>query len=284
MALAAVLPFPVQPEPPASAPAPQRSRGRGRLTVRGESGVTRLVELFQEGSAKLRLPRTRTGAVEAVMINSGGGMTGGDRFSWTVDVGDGATAVLTTQACEKVYRADEGRAEVAARLTVGAGARLDWLPQETILFDRSALSRTIEADVAGDGRLLLAESVVLGRRAMGETLSRVAFHDRWRVRRDGRLLFADDLRLDGDIPARAASPPLLGGAGAFATLLLVAPDAAGPLDAIRAAVGSLGGASAFDGKLVVRIAAPDGLTLRRALLPAIAALSGGRPAPSVWTL
>jgi len=284
MALAAVLPFPVQPEPPAPAPAPQRSRGRGRLAVRSDGIETRLVEMFQEGSAKLRLPRTRTGAVEAVMINSGGGMTGGDRFSWTVEVGDGATAVLTTQACEKVYRADEGLAEVAAQLTVGAGARLDWLPQETILFDRSALSRTIEADVAGDGRLLIVESVVLGRRAMGETLSRAAFRDRWRVRRDGRLIFADALTLDGDIPARTASAPLLGGAGAFATLLLVASDVAGSLEAVRAAIGDLGGASAFDGKLVARIAAPDGLTLRRALLPAIAALSGGRPAPSVWTL
>jgi urease accessory protein len=284
MALAAVLPFPVQPEPPAPAPAPQRSRGRGRLAVRSDGIETRLVEMFQEGSAKLRLPRMRTGAVEAVMINSGGGMTGGDRFSWTVEVGDGATAVLTTQACEKVYRADEDLAEVAAQLTVGAGARLDWLPQETILFDHSALSRTIEADVAGDGRLLIVESVVLGRRAMGETLSRAAFRDQWRVRRDGRLVFADALKLDGDIPARAASSPLLGGAGAFATLLLVASDVAGSLEAVRAAIGDLGGASAFDGKLVARIAAPDGLTLRRALLPAIAALSGGRPAPSVWTL
>lgn len=282
MALAVVVPFPVQPDPPV--PAPQRARGIGRLTVRHAHGATRLVELFQEGSAKLRLPRVRTDAVEAVMINSGGGMTGGDRFSWTIDIGDRAAAVLTTQACEKVYRAEAGEARVAARLTVGDSARLDWLPQETILFDRSALARTIEADVAAGGRLLLAESVVLGRRAMGETLTRAAFHDRWRIRRDGRLVFADDLKLAGDIPALAASPPLLDGAGAFATLLLVAPDAAAALDAVRAAIGDLGGASAFDGKLVVRIAAPDGLTLRRALLPAIAVLSGGRPAPSVWTL
>lgn len=282
MALAAVVPFPAQPDPPAIAP--QRALGVGRLTVRHEDGATRLVELFQEGSAKLRLPRARADAVEAVMINSGGGMTGGDRFSWTVDVGDGAAAMLTTQACEKVYRAQAGEARVAARLTVGAGARLDWLPQETILFDRSALARTIEADVAADGRLLLAESVVLGRRAMGETLTRAAFHDRWRIRREGRLTFADDLKLGGDIPLLAASPPLLGGAGAFATLLLIAPDANASLNAVRAAIGDLGGASAFDGKLVARIAAADGLTLRRALLPAIAVLSGGRPAPSVWTL
>lgn len=284
MALAAVLPFPVKPEPPAPAPAPQRAHGRGRLTVRGDAGATRLVELFQEGSAKLRLPRSRTASLEAVMINSGGGMTGGDRFRWDVDVGDGATAILTTQACEKIYRAEAGQARVAARLTVGAGARLDWLPQETILFDRSALHRTIDADVAADGRLLLAESVVLGRRAMGETVIRTDFHDRWRIRRDGRLLFADDLRLAGDILALTRSGPLLAGAGAFATLLLVAPDAQAPLDAVRAAIGPLGGASAFDGRLVCRIAAPDGLALRRALLPALAALSGGRPAPSVWTL
>lgn len=282
MALAAVLPFPAQPK---SAPAaPQRASGRGRLTVRREDGRTRLVELFQEGSAKLRLPTVRDDALQAVMINSGGGMTGGDRFSWDVDVGAAASAILTTQACEKVYRAEDGHAGVAARLTVGAGARLDWLPQETILFERSALHRTIEADVASSGRLLLAESVVLGRRAMGETVTRTDFHDRWRIRRDGRLLFADDLRLAGDILALTRSGPLLAGAGAFATLLLVAPDAAGPHDAVRAAIGPLGGASAFDGRLVCRIAAPDGLALRRVLLPALAALSGGRPAPSVWTL
>lgn len=282
MGMVAVTPFPVQPESPA--PSPQRARGAARLTVRHEDGRTRLIELFQEGAAKLRLPTVYDDALQAVMINSGGGMTGGDRFSWDVEVGDGASAILTTQACEKVYRADDGRAEVAARLTVGAGGRLDWLPQETILFERSALARAVEADVAADARLLLAESVVLGRRAMGETLSRVAFHDRWRIRRDGRLIFADDLKLSGDIPALTASPPLLGGAGAFATLLLVSPDADASLDAVRAAIGGLGGVSAFDGKLVVRIAAPDGLSLRRALLPAIAVLSGGRPAPSVWTL
>lgn len=281
MALLALAPSAEASPPPA---APQRSRGSGRLTVRRQDGATRLAELFQEGSAKLRLPRVRSGAIEAVMINAGGGMTGGDRFGWTVDVGAGAAAVLTTQACEKVYRAEAGEARVATRLTVGAGGRLDWLPQETILFDRSALVRTIEADVAADGRLLLAEAVVLGRRAMGETLTRAALHDRWRISRDGRLTFADDLRLGGDIPALAASAPLLGGAGAFATLLLVARDADALLDAVRAAIGDLGGASAFDGKLVARIAAPDGLTLRRALLPAIAVLSGGRPAPGVWIL
>jgi urease accessory protein len=282
MVIALAAPPPVQPDAPTAAP--QRARGRARLAVRREDGRTRLKTLFQEGSAKLRLPRDRSEAIEAVMINTGGGVTGGDRFDWSVEVGDGAVATVTTQACEKVYRAEAGHADITARLTVGAAARLDWLPQETILFDRSALSRRIEADMAADGRLLLVEAVILGRRAMGETVTFADFRDRWRVRRDGRLIFADDLRLTGDIPARTASRPLLAGAGAFATLLLVAPDAEATLEPVRAALGSLGGASAFDGKLVARIAAPDGLALRRALLPAIAALRGGLPLPSVWTL
>ncbi len=262
--------------------APQRARGTARLVVRGEAGRTRLSRLYQDGSAKLRLPRARAASLEAVMINSAGGMTGGDRFGWSVEVGAGAHAVLTTQACERVYRASTDVARVEASLTLEADARLDWLPQETILFDGSALSRRITADVADNASLLLCEAVILGRHAMGETFARGAFHDRWRIRRDGRLVFADDLRLDDDIPHRIHQPALLGGSGAFATLLLVSPDADTRLDAVRAAIGDLGGASAFDGKLVARLTAPDGLSLRRALIPALIAL--GATPPAVWTL
>ena len=268
---------------PAAETAPaQRAFGRGRLAVRAEAGRTRLEGLYQEGSAKLRLPRARGASLEAVMINSAGGMTGGDRFGWTVEAGPGAHAVLTTQACERVYRASADVARVDVALTLEVGTRLDWLPQETILFDGSTLSRTITADLAQDARLLLCEAVILGRHAMGETFARGAFHDRWRIRREGRLVFADDLRLDDDIPHLIHQPALLAGAGAFATLLLVAPDADTRLDAVRAAIGDLGGASAFDGKLVARIAAPDGLTLRRVVIPALIAL--GAAPPAVWTL
>lgn len=267
---------------PPTAPAAQRAFGRGRLAVRAEGGRTRLGRLYQEGSAKLRLPRARGAALEAVMINSAGGMTGGDRFSWHVEVGDGAHAVLTTQACERVYRASADVAEVAVSLTLGAASRLDWLPQETILFEGAAIARRIEADLPKDAALLLCEAVILGRHAMGEHFTRGLFHDRWRIRREGRLIFADDLKLAGDIPHLVTQPALLAGAGVFATLLLVAPDAEARIDAVRAAIGSLGGASAFDGKLVVRLAAPDSLTLRRAVIPALAAL-GARP-PAVWIL
>ena len=268
--------------PPAETAPAQRAFGCGRLAVRAEDGRTRLQGLYQEGSAKLRLPRARGASLEAVMINSAGGMTGGDRFAWTVEVGAGGHAVLTTQACERVYRASADTARVEARLTLEAGARLDWLPQETILFDGSALSRTITADLADDAALLLCEAVILGRHAMGETFARGAFHDRWRIRRAGRLVFADDLRLEGEIPHLIHQSALLGGAGAFATLLLVSPDAGGRIDAVRAAADRLGGASAFDDKLVVRLAAADGLSLRRALIPTLRAL--GATPPAVWTL
>jgi urease accessory protein len=263
----------------------QRAAGAGRIAVRAEAPVTRLARLYQDGCAKIRLPTDHAArGLEAVLINTSGGLTGGDRMSWRVDAEPGAALTLTTQACEKVYRARDGRAEVTVSLNAAAGARIDWLPRETILFDGAALSRTLEADLAPDARLLAVEAVVLGRTAMGETVRRGALRDRWRIRREGRLVFADDLRFEGPISALAALAPTLAGGKAFASLLLVADNAARFLTPLRQAIGAAGGASAFDGKLFARIVAADGLALRRVLLPAIASLRDGEPAPRVWRL
>lgn len=263
----------------------QRAAGAGRIAVRAEDGATRLARLYQDGCAKIRLPKDHAArSLEAVLINTSGGLTGGDRMSWRVEAEAGAALTLTTQACEKLYRARDGRAEVAVSLNAAAGARIDWLPQETILFDGAALSRTLEADLAADARLLAVEAVVLGRTAMGETVRCGALRDRWRIRREGRLVFADDLRFEGPVAEVAALAPTLAGSKAFAALLLVAEDAGRFLAPLRQAIGPAGGASAFDGKLFARIVAPDGLSLRRALLPAIAALRDGEPAPRVWRL
>jgi urease accessory protein len=270
---------------PKSAPALQRAQGVGRLEVGAEAGVTRLARLYQEGCAKIRLPTDHAArGLEAVLINTSGGLTGGDRMSWRARAGLGAALTLTTQACEKVYRARDGRAEVTVALDAACGARIDWLPQESILFDGAALSRTLEADLAADARLLAVEAVVLGRTAMGETVRRGTLRDRWRIRREGRLVFADDLRFEGQISAVAGLAPTLAGGKAFASLLLVADDAGRFLTPLRQAIGPYGGASAFDGKLFARIVAADGLSLRRALLPAIAALRDGEPAPRIWRL
>ena len=271
-------------------PALQRATGAGRIAVKSEDGVTRLARLYQDGCAKIRLPTDRAAlGLEAVLINTSGGLTGGDRMSWRVDAEAGARLTLTTQACEKIYRARpspgrDGRAEVAVSLNAADGARIDWLPQETILFDQAALARTMEADLATEARLLVVEAVILGRTAMGETVRAGALRDRWRIRRQGKLVFADDLRFEGPVAQVAALAPTLAGGKAFASLLLVADDAERFLAPLRAAIGPGGGASAFDGKLFARIVAPDGLNLRRALLPAIAALRDGEPCPRVWRL
>lgn len=264
-------------------PVLQRAQGRGRIAVTAQGGVTRLARLYQEGCGKIRLPRdARAEGLEAVLINSSGGLTGGDEMSWQAEVGAGARLTLSTQACEKVYRARDGVAEQRVTLSIGEGASLDWLPQETILFDGGALSRRLEADLSDGARLLAVEAVVLGRTAMDETVRVGSLHDRWRIRREGRLVFADDLRLDGALADLGAKAAVLSGRRAFASLLLVADDASRFLGPVRAALGEWGGASAFEGKLFARVAAPDGFSLREALLPAIEALRDGRSLPRVW--
>src|SRR4051812_25155544 len=138
---------------------PQRASGAVRLRVREDAGAQRLQGLYQSGSAQVRFPARRPAeAVEAVLINTAGGLCGGDRFNWRVEVGPAARCQVITQACEKIYRAEGQAAEVEVSLEVGPGGRLDWTPQETILFDRARLSRRLEADLAADARLLIVEA------------------------------------------------------------------------------------------------------------------------------
>jgi urease accessory protein len=270
---------------PARPDALQRARGDARISFVAEAGRTRLAALYQSGSARLRLPRVAKGAPpEAVLINTAGGLTGGDAFSVDVELGTGAHAVLTTQACERVYRSAGGDAAVAARLRLGSEAHLLWLPQETILFDGGRLDRRLDAELAGDATLLAVEAVILGRAARGETLRTGLFRDHWRIRRDGRLLFADDLRLDWETGDPCARPAALAGAGAFATLLLVGEDAEDRLPGVRRAIGENGGASAWNGKLLARLFAESGVALRRALARVLIDLLGGAALPRIWQL
>src|SRR6187401_2361520 len=134
--------------PVEAAIAAQRVAARGELGLVYADGRTRIDRLYQEGAAKIRMPRTLADPLEAVLINTAGGLTGGDRLDWLVSVGAGASATVTTQTCEKIYRASSGTAVVGCSMTVGAGGRLAWLPQETIVFDNSAFRRRIEIDLA----------------------------------------------------------------------------------------------------------------------------------------
>lgn len=241
-------------------------------------GATGLKRLREAHAAKARIP---AGSREAILINTGGGLAGGDRFSFAITAEENARLTLTSQAAERVYRTLGPAAEVDVRLAAEAGATLMWLPQETILFDGAALSRRITADLAEDARFLAVESIILGREAMGETVRHARLRDRWRIRQEGRLIFADDLAFDGPPPA---SPATLGEARAFATIVAVSPEADALLDQTRAAISASGGASAWSGKIVARLAARDGFALRKALIPALTVLAGGAALPKTWSL
>jgi urease accessory protein len=263
--------------------AANRAVGRIALAVKASGGATRRWRVREEGSLRVRCPGPPAGELEAVIVNTAGGVAGGDRFSLDVAVEPGARLVVTTAAAEKVYRTLEPEAAIDVRLAVGAGGSLAWLPQETILFDRARLARSIEVDLAEDARLILAEALVLGRSGMGEVVDDGLLLDRWRLRRNGRLVHAEAMRLEGGIAAKLKEPAVAKGGVAVATVLVVPGD-----DAIVAAVRALDaafhgevGASAWNGFVVVRLCAGDGAALRHDLVAVLSALRGAA-LPRLW--
>lgn len=265
-------------------PAPlQRARGTVAVEVgpAGPNGATRIRRLHQGGSLKLRFPRMRTARAEAVLVNTAGGLAGGDRIEQRFAVEPGGDLVVTTQAAERVYRSHDGtHARVATELRIGDGACASYLPQETILFDGGRLHRRLDVECTATSGLLLCESVVLGRSESGERVRGGALRDSWRVRCDGRLVFAEELDLGGDWTALGRAP-MLGEARAFATLLSRGRDV--DIDRVRHLVDRDGGAGLVDGSVVVRLLAADGYALRRRLVPLVAALSPDG-VPGLWSL
>ncbi|MEM7224646.1 MAG: urease accessory protein UreD [Pseudomonadota bacterium] len=272
-----------------AAPPLERTWGEARCAFRLRGERHEIAELHQAGALKVRMPRTPVAAAaEAVLINTAGGLTDGDRLDVAVEVGAGAHAVVTTQAAERAYASRGGDATARTRLRVKAGGQLAWLPQETILFDRSRLRRSLEIGLEGDARLLAHESLVFGRAAMGERLASGRFRDLWRVCRDGRLLHAEAFRLEGDIAARLEGSALLAGAGAMTTILYIAEDTEEMAVTLRhqierlPAMDGLLAVSAWGGKLVVRGVAESGYHLRRLVVPILCQLHGGA-LPRIWT-
>lgn len=276
-----------QPEPPLQpkgAAAVQRASGSGRLVTQMRNGETRVSELYQEGCAKIRLPHTHAPSLEAVLINTSGGLTGGDRLEWRISATAGARLTLTTQACERIYKSTGDDAVVRTELSIGAHAHLDWLPQETILFEQSRLHRTLEIDLAEGASFTGVEAVLLGREAMGEAARSAILNDNWRVRRAGRLVHAEANKLSAtDLERDALS--LLAGNNAFATIVHIVPDAADRVGAVRALVpaDTHAAVSAVGERLIVRALAPSGLALRRLVTPIIAYLSGAGTLPRLWS-
>jgi urease accessory protein len=266
-----------------TSPALQRARGEGRVVAVARDGKTEIQTLYQDGCAKVRLPHTHSNALQAVLMNTAGGLTGGDHVQWTATAMPGANLVLTTPACERVYRSIGGDARVENRLVAHEGAHIDWLPQETILFEGSRLDRRLEIELAEGATLTAVEAVLIGRQAMGEAAPTARLRDNWRIRRGGKLIHAEATVLSDD-PTERSSLSLLDGAVAFATVLHVAPDAGRKLDAVRALLPQSGGASVIGERLTVRLLARSGLSLRRSLSPIIALLSSAGSIPRLWTL
>lgn len=219
------------------------------------------------------------------MVNTAGGITGGDRFTLSINVKAGATLSVTTQAAERAYRAQSGEiGMVTTDISVQDGARLNWLPQELILFDCCALQRRLNIDLAPKARLLMVEPIVFGRAAMPEVLRSVLFQDRIRITRTGRPLYIDGMDLRGDAAAHLARPAIAGGAGAMASVVMVAPEAQSRLTAVRAQLPQTAGASMLaDDVMVIRQLARDSFELRRTLIPILTYLSQNT-LPTSWRL
>jgi urease accessory protein len=263
--------------------AANRAVGHVTLAVKNVAGKTRRANVDEAGSLRVRCPGSPAAELEAVLINTAGGVAGGDRFDLEITAREDTRLVVTTAAAEKVYRTLGDPSTINVKVDVAAGATLAWLPQETILFDRARLARSIEVALAPDARICLAEAIVFGRSGMGEIVQEGSLTDRWRVRRDGKLIYAETVRLDGPIAARLAEPAVAKGGVAIATVLIVPGDDA-VVAAMRALQGDFRGevgASAWNGVAAVRLCASDGAALRHDLIHVMTTVRGSLP--RIWT-
>jgi len=263
--------------------AANRATGHISLRIGAFAGQTRRVHVHEDGSLRVRFPNSAHAGLEAVIVNTAGGMAGGDSFGIAMSVGAGASLIAGTAAAEKIYRAVGTPTEMDVTLEIGEGARLAWLPQETILFDQARLNRRIDVDLAATASLVMAEAVIFGRSAMGEVVEQGLLADRWRVRRAGRIVFAESARIEGALAKKLMRAAVAAGGIAIATVLIAPADEAG-IGAARAVadqfIGEVG-ISAWNGIAVARLCARDGAALRHDLIALLAALE--QPVPRLWT-
>ena len=263
--------------------AANRARGAVSFDVHQVDGVTRRRDLHESGSLRVRFPSPEAEGLSAVFVNTAGGVAGGDRFDIDIATAEGSRLAVTTAAAEKIYRAEGPAARINIALKAEASSHLAWLPQETILFDRARVLRRFDIDLSESASLLLCEIVVFGRAAMGERMLEGEFIDRWRLRRGGRLVFAENIRLDGDIGEKLASPAVAKGGVAIGTALIVPGDEA-LVDRIRELSESFRGEvgiSAWNGFAMARFCAQDAARLRADMM-AVLGRASGSALPRLW--
>lgn len=270
---------------------PQRARGRIDLRFAQVKGASRLRYLEQEAPLRALFPTVEPfEAPEAVIVNTGGGVVGGDRYGVDIRVEAGAALTITTPAAEKIYRSSGDDAHVVTHLHCGEDARLEWLPQETILFDGACLQRRLEVDLAPSSCFLGVETILFGRRASGEFLTRGRLRDAWMLRVGGKPVWADAIGLSGDIRAARAKPFGVGDAAGYSTIVVACPEVGGLVSRAReigASSGSEGGATLVNGVLLLRFLDDDAARLRASVVDAVAALRplatfGRAGAPRLW--
>ena len=217
------------------------------------------------------------------MLNTSGGITGGDRLNVKIQVGNGAV-VATSQTAERLYRSITEPAKIEITLRSYNAATLHWLPQETIIFDGAELDRTVCLDMSADSKCLLAETIVMGREAMGEDIRVCHFTDNWRLYREGQLFHAESLRLTDRVAEIMAVPAGGNGARLLSTILYAGFDAeqkAGLLTSVVETCSSKCAMSCWNDRLVIRLMSLHPRFARADIKELLCALSG-QPLPRVW--
>ena len=251
----------------------QRSVGQVHLRMERDG----IAVMREAGSAKCRMPR---GTTEAILINTSGGLAGGDAVHITAEVGTSAALTLTSQTAERIYRTLGPPADVHVKLSVSNNATLLWMPQESIFFEGSSLTRALDVEVAEGATFFAVEAMVFGRHEMGERVKHVSVEDRWNVNQKGKLIHAERFKLGPDwLTGKASFAANL----TTATVLLVSPKAETLIDPVRKVLGPEDGASAWNGKLVARLLARDGFHLRKTLIQVLCACVGREAVPKCWT-
>lgn len=261
-----------------------RAEGAVAITAKRDGAITRIEALAESGGYRAKFPTPSGSTLEASIVNTGGGVAGGDTLDIDITVRTRARLAVTTPSAERIYRSLGEETRINAAFTLEAGADLTWAPQATIVFSGARLKRSFKVELADTARLLMAETVVFGRRDSGEVMGFGLFQDRWEISRGGKLIFAEATRLDGNLGAALARPAVMGPANIRANIaaiiVCIAPNVGERLDAVRTALQTTStdaGASSWNGMLVVRALGDRLDRVQASISAAISALDVPRP-------
>lgn len=264
----------------------QRSHGAARLAFANRDNRNSIVERYASAPVRILTPSVQGGIPEAVLANTSGGIAGGDTSHIDILVAQNAQALVTGQAAEKIYRSIDMPASIRTVIKIEDGSTLEYLPQESILFDGAKLNRAVNISLGARSCLLLSEMFVLGRWAMNEDFTRGIFLDRWSIDVAGQPIWREGLRIEGGLSSLSSSLGFAN-ARALATIFYAGANAAEVLGLARDVIGPMGGATIVRGMLVVRMLGNEAGMLKQQLgeiISIIRASALGRPAevPRVW--